>query len=460
MYLNLIKSWRTVILSKLAVIVFVLLLPYFVLAQNNTSTGTVPAMPTKPTITKGVVTASINLSNAKIVEQTDSKFVIEFTLENRGDQPEFDIRYGVELIQNQEGGVQTISDSLIADEVLVLSPKQKVVKRLEYPLNGIAPGVYNIWVSAKTTAGTMLGLGNAGTLTIEKADVIEIKAGTCVLNVSGENKTYNLYQGVDVASGESLILDCTIKNHGEVEKTFVPYYETYRRTVFGEKVTMDYPAELAISATPYEEKNMILNIPIIKEPQAYDVIVGLKDEKTGEIISNQLVIHYVTQGVSATIQTVTLDKPYYASGDIISLEIFWTPSADSFMESRIGEGTDIGGNISAYTQVLDENNQACSEKVLRVMDKPIVSIKTKALTNCTKPSAEVLLIGPDGKTLDKRQIAVQDSVNPANSAEESKESQDKNGVTDLMTVSIIAFAIAFTTILFVVFRKKRTNTLV
>ncbi len=448
------------ILAKIFITGWFLLLLFPIVSFAQTATGTVPVAPTTPTITKGVVTANINLANAKVLEQTDSRLVVEFVLENKGNEPEFDIRYGVELMQTQEGGAQTIADSYVSSEILTISPKQKMVKKVEYPLTGIAPGTYSIWVSAKTTGGVMLGLGNAGTFIVKNTDAIEIKASTCTLNVSGENKTYNLYQGVDIANTESLILDCMVKNHSENERTLIPLFETYRRTVFGEKVAMTYPEESAISIAPYEEKNIILNVPIASEPQAYDATINFVDEKTKVTASNRLVLHYVTQGVSATIQTVSLDKSYYATGDKISLEVFWTPSADSFAESRIGEGTEITGNVTAYVQILDEANKFCSEKILRVMDKPTVRIETTAISNCVKPKAEIILIGPDGTTLDMRQIAVQDDVTPDSGAEQNEGKAKNSGATDLMTVSIIAFAIAFTTILFIVFRKKRTNTLV
>jgi hypothetical protein len=302
-------------------------------------------------------------------------------------------------------------------------------------------------------------LGNAGTITLVAKNVLEIQANSCKLTIGADEKSYSLNQGVDIASTEDLNLTCVVKNHGSVARSVVPQYETYKRTIFGDKVTMTYPAEVAITVEADEEKAVTLLVPKATDPQAYDVALNFIDESSRAVVSNRLVAHYVIQGVSATIQTVALDKSYYAAGDAISINLLWSPSADGFLESRLGAGTSLGGAVTALVEVVDINKVACSEKVLQELDKQSVTINTTAIGNCIKPTATVSLIGPDGKNLDTRSIEVTESVVPP-MAEVTPALPDGEDNKTLMTVTIIAFAISFLTILFVLSRRKKEGTLV
>lgn len=62
-------------------------------------------------------------------------------------------------------------------------------------------------------------------------------------------------------------------------------------------------------------------LPKALEPQAYDVKVALK---SSENTSNPIIIHYVLQGISATIQNLSLDKDFYNKGDTATLSFFWS----------------------------------------------------------------------------------------------------------------------------------------
>ncbi len=448
-------SYCSSLVSLVSILFTILILiPFISFAQEANGEP-----PVTPIITKGVLIASVNLSEAKIITQTLDSLEIEFVIDNQSDAPQFDVRYGAELIQNGENGQQTIFDSFNNDEVLTLSANQKVKRIISYPLTLVAPGTYSVWVSAKTTGGTMLGLVNAGSFTIIKSDSVGIKTDSCVLRVGGEDSTYSLYQGVDVSENETLTLDCVIKNYSASDLDIIPQFKTYQRTVFGEEVKISYPTQEPIILSAYQEKNITIDIPKASEAQAYDTTLNFLNEKTNSIISNRVVAHYVLQGASATIQTIALDKSYYKKGEDISLTIFWTPSADSFNDSRSGTGTKFEGNINAFVQVSDENNNLCSEKALQILDKEMVTIKFTATGDCYKPIAKVLLIGPDGATLDSRSVKVTES-DVKQALNEGLGPQKVDKATDgLISLTITAFAIIFTTILFLVFRKKKPSNL-
>ena len=54
--------------------------------------------------------AQINLSNAAIIAESAEEITLSFTLENQGQIPQSDIRYGVQLMQDAADGTQTIVD--------------------------------------------------------------------------------------------------------------------------------------------------------------------------------------------------------------------------------------------------------------------------------------------------------------------------------------------------------------
>ena len=425
--------------------VALLLLPAWVSAQENASPSVV---------TEGIAVANINLSDATILSQNAEKLTLEFTLTNQGDTPQFDIRYGVEMVKELEGGGQAVADGIVGRETLALSAGQSLTKVVDYPLSGVAPGTYSVWVTARTVGGVMLGLGSAGSVMINYADVVEIKADTCFLSVTGTEEKYSLFQGVDVDSAESLMLNCTLKNHGLGDKNIVPVFETYRRTVFGEKIVMNYPVENPLQIAAGAEDTISLVIPKASEAQAYDTTVLLVDSDTRGVVSNRVVAHYVIKGNSATIQNISLNKESYAAGEEIEVVFLWSAAADAFEDSRLG-GTKMSG-VQASLQVADREGNICAEKTF-VLAGAINTVKSTSLVDCLTPAAKLTLTAADGTVLDER-IVVSSTVNAVPEDVAMNVSEKSTKMNALMFVTVIAFAVSLATILLVISRRKRVVT--
>lgn len=182
-----------------------------------------------PTENTGFVLANVNLGDIKIISQTNEAISLSFVLTNGDSKPQSDIRYGVELLRIAPDGGQTKFDSYIAPEILVLAPNEVVTKTITYSTLGIAPGSYQLWVTAQTAGGVMLGLSTAGEVVIAGQAAVSIESDSCFFTVAGEATEikYNLYQGVDVATTEELILTCTLKNHSHQSQSVVPVFENY-----------------------------------------------------------------------------------------------------------------------------------------------------------------------------------------------------------------------------------------
>lgn len=375
-----------------------LLLSFFVLFFSPTisSAQTVP----DPQPTEGTILADINLSNATI-SQEGNTVTIGLDIENRSAIPQPDIRYGIEIIKTTTQTQETV-DSFIATETATVSANGSLHRDVIYTAPAFLSGSYDLWVIAKTTGGLMLGLANPGKVTFTgSGNHIAINPSTCHLSVAGRD--YTLDQGVDVSKDEELTLICPAENTSTTPLTVTPFFDTFRRTVYGPSVKLDYPAKTPITFAPKEKKDISITIPKASTPQAYDFTVVLKQDTAP--VSATITAHYVIQGASATIQTVSLDKGTYAQGETLSATLFWTPSADTFPGSRTGEGAKID-TVTATLSVADSTGIACIAPLTQSTSatdiKTILSAQTT--TACPDASATITLTDKDGNILDTRTI--------------------------------------------------------
>ena len=234
-------------ISKIfTIIVLALTVPLFVFAQD-----------TPPSTPAATIIANINISDATILSrEADGSLLVGFTIVNNGTQAQADVRFGLDIVQKTDKG-QTIVDSFVSEHALSIAPGVALGQTLRYPAPAFLSGEYEVWVIGKTTGGVMLGLGMAGTATFSNTQAYaEIIPNSCTLQVQGDEKSYNLYQGVDVAPEEVLLFSCTLQNHSAAALTVTPYFDTYRRSMYGEKVSVAYPAARETTLTPKERKNV------------------------------------------------------------------------------------------------------------------------------------------------------------------------------------------------------------
>lgn len=395
--------------------------------------------------------AEINISDAALtVSDTEAK--VTFTIKNIGSVPQSDIRYGADLIKETDNG-QFVYDAIVKADTVSLNPGASVVKFVDYPLSNITPGTYSLWVSARTTGGALLGLANAGNVTVGQNQSVNFVVDSCELAISGDGATYYPEQGVDIKSGESMDLNCVIKNNDSNDVEVVANFETYRRTIFGEKEELGSLEAQVIALKGGEEKLSTIKLPVATVPQAYDVVVTLLDKDTKAKVSNSLVTHYVLSGESATIQAVNFDANYYKAGAMLGVKLFWTGGADVFDGTRVSHSETADTPVFANVTVKSGSGEVCALVPRERLTAGEVVVSSKSKIDCVNPSAEVKLLSESGTVLDERVITAESVIGTSSSTEDAS----KSGNNPYMLMVLISLTVALLAILVVVARHKKVD---
>jgi hypothetical protein len=350
------------------------------------------------------VLANVNIYQPMVVSQENGVLTVGFDIANNADIAQGDIKYGLDVIKVTAEG-QTVVDSYVSPDPIALAAKTTAHKEIAYAVPANLSGEYEVWVISRTTSGMMLGLGRAGVVTFTNtAPYVDIVPETCTITVSGDANSYNLYQGVDVAAEETLNVSCTLESHFTSDITITPAFSTHKRTRFGDVVETTPVAATPITLSAGEKKEVTFAIPKATVPQAYDVSMSFVSTEN-KTISNEVIAHYVLRGASATIQTATLDKVSYAQGETLSARILWSPSADSFMDSRGGQGTALP-NTALTLVVTDTNGNQCSEPITRPLtaSERELTIETLVTAHCESPRMAITIRDDKGTVLDARTV--------------------------------------------------------
>jgi len=353
------------------------------------------------TITESTnIVADVNIYEAQILSEENNIVTLSFDIAN-GLGVQSGVKYGVQLIKDDENGGQILADEKVYSENMDLSEGERIHKEITYTIPSYLDGTYNVWIISENTSGLILGLANAGSVTTNVGqEFIEIDASSCYLVIGAESDgtRYSLIQGVDISSNESLIAYCTIINHFDKEITVSPQYKTYLRTIFGEEVTTPEANISSYTLAP-KETQQSMPFPLAKadKPQAYDVSMQLVDEG-GMSISNTVTFHYVIQGESATIQNLILDKDSYKKKDTAHISFFWAGSADGFPGSRSGEGTTLD-STKLTVSIFDENGNSCANSTTKdIIEGNLerVDLLIPITKNCDSPIVTATLENSSG----------------------------------------------------------------
>ncbi len=116
------------------------------------------------------------------------------------------------------------------------------------------------------------------------------------------------------------------------------------------------------------------------------------------------------RGASATIQNIILDKDYYQAGDTAQLSFMWSPSADSFPESRAGSGTAIP-TVSLTATIVDADQKSCAEALNQILSqdfrKTIIEIPVSITASCMNPHALLVLKDGQGNVLAEENFIIE-----------------------------------------------------
>lgn len=363
---------------------------------SHAETAGADAFPVEAGLAEMVLVASTDIKGAEIVGQTEDSVVVLFNLYNQvGTQS--DITYGVELYETT-GAQRTLVDSFVyRDRRLTLGENETVPVTLTYDTPKYLTGTYELWVVAMTPSGMTLSLSQAGEVSLV-ADEAYLELLQCVAMVGDESTVYQLTQGVDVAADEPLKLVCTIKNNFPETQYTRAFFETFERTVYGEQVPVEQHAQTPVVIAGGKSEVVTLTVPKALKAQAYDTVVTLVDGQ-GKAVSASVILHYVLQGASATIQNVVFDKSQYTPGEIAAVTVTWSPAADTFAGAR-GQGTDVG-EVVMYAIITDTDGAYCSlpEQVSLPTEESVITLAIPVSTTCIEPQLQFELVDESGQIL-------------------------------------------------------------
>jgi hypothetical protein len=181
------------------------------------------------------------------------------------------------------------------------------------------------------------------------------------------------------------------------------------------------------------------------KPQAYSASLDLVENKN--VVSNQVEVHFVVSGPSATIQSISLDKNYYKKGDKLGLNLLFSGPADNFSNSRT-EKTKLNDIFTEIFIVNSDNNQECVFiKDTVSSNYPIAEYSDlETLNDCYNPQVTVVLRDEKDNILAERTVKVESQIKNLEKEENiafEKQEEDKKLVLILIiSLSFVVFVIS------------------
>lgn len=346
------------------------------------------------TIERSVVVATTDIKDAQIVVQNGHDVTLLFNLYNAvGVQS--GIVYGVELYTNGTNGRQLIDTKVYGDTPLTLGVGETLPVSMTYGAPTFLSGKHEVWLVAKTQSGMPLSLARVGN--VEFVGVgNHVGLSDCTASVGGAS--YPLTAGVDIAPNEALSVACTAHNTFDEAKEVSVQFSTYERSVYGPMVETVVPTAQSVLVPADATTKVSFSVPTALKAQAYDAVLELVDT-AGTVISPKVIVHYVIQGESATLQNAVFDKSSYAIGETAEVMVSWSLSADAFHGAR-GGGSETGP-LTMSVVMADRAGQFCSAPaVLSLQGAGLTSqFAVPVLRDCTDPHLIVGLTDATGASL-------------------------------------------------------------
>lgn len=409
-----------------------------------------------------VLVSDVNFNEAFVAEQNGNNLAINFSISSQK-TAESNIHYVVELLKNSENenaDSNEVIDRKVYEEKFSLSAGEVIQKGLQYQAPEYLKGKYSVLVYAENDSGMILSFIKAGDVELTgNGQFLEIS--DCYLTVNGEKTGdrdgYFSKEGVDIKKGEVLTVNCEAINNFGNNQSVKPFFKTTRRSLTGDSVeAVELPNEV-VNFKAGEKKTINFELPQVSIPQAYEVTMSLKNSE-GKIISNNVYLHYVLAGESATIQNVRLDKTGYRAGELAEISVFLTGSADSFEDSRTG-GT-ANSRTKFRLEVVNDENVACINPIEREINiqESFFALKEKVLVNCINPRVEISLSNQDG-LLDERQYSFTSTEIEKNQVAGiyQKENVSVDKIKWIVLSMVILLLIIFLILVLMILKNKNDN---
>ena len=415
-----------------------------------------------PSLPREALATSIDINNLKIISQKENHLKISFDITNGMPLVQPNMQYRVGLTRGDhtygfledELGVQVYQkDELGAKaypEEIVLASNETISRTIEYTAPAYLSGEYFLWVKIQNAGGMFMEMKIIQQPVILNGDnqFVEIDPNSCRLFVSKEGQTtfsieYTAASGMIIdAQKEKLSGFCEVVNYTERQLTLSPFFEVYRQSIFSNEVKKHQSKIDEFQLGPNEQKTVLFTLPVDLSPQAYDVRVTLQDQ--GKLVSDSAIFHYVVQGDSATIQNISLDKASYTKGGTAQVNLAWTGSADSALDS---DSDDAVQNLTANITIQNGSGRLCGQKTVKLnQEKPLIKIDIPISATCQHLVIFSDIKNEEGKILAQRKSQL---------SKETSQSflQNRRLISILILASLFVVILVFT--FFLNTRKKQ-----
>jgi hypothetical protein len=238
-----------------------------------------------------------------------------------------DLIYSISLVSKepieQQFGSSTIKKIVTVDEQrnpekFIVYPNETIEKNFTYKLPANLAGEYRLKVVIYQGTGDLVAFRG-----------VDIK-------IQGESKFVLLRDEVVLKGDLELVAEAGMhffpeelnryspkakfvaENKTNKKIIAIPQVFIYKREAVSTKLSEFQGKEIELN--PGETKTVVLDLPLLKEPQVYEAEIYLLDQQKNKI-SNSIYPRWIVAGLNAEILSVTTDKPSYKKGEEINLEV-------------------------------------------------------------------------------------------------------------------------------------------
>jgi hypothetical protein len=363
-----------------------------------------------------VVTSDVNVYDVKAEQKPMGTYTVTFDIVNNGDTQN-NVVTKLDLIK-VDGTSRVTIDSWVEKEPFQVVKGAKIPKIVEYTTPSFASGEYELLVSVVNVSGMTYSIGSAGKIQLNGTGQYALfQSNKCYLSVTGEagDKKYPLSLGVDIDKTETIVGHCLLSNLSKESLTATYRFDTTWRSAVGKAISVPDDRNEAITLAAGEAKEVVFKIPAASVPQSYNAVISLVNDKS-ELVSNEVIAHYVVRGLSGTLQQAQYS--FSGAGPAASASFEWTPSADSHFQTRAQREQ----NNTYFAKLAAENRNsgaACVVSDPTKLDE--TNIKRETVTvqlpkGCDNPVLRLSLTDASGNVLDEQ---ILNEVAPADAATQS-----------------------------------------
>jgi hypothetical protein len=344
--------------------------------------------------------ATVSIQNPYIRETLGHTVTIEFDLTNRvGFQP--DVRYSVGLFTAAN---KNLIDEKVYDDNVVLSDNDSVHKKIEYTAPEYASGAYQLFLSAQSSGGFPYGSIKLGDVKFSALTVgsVTIAPDSCTLTTKGEKETtYKIFETPTLVTDDALFLHCTLRNTTNADVRIGQSFVTHKKAITGEVIPLLGGTTETTQILAHKTKDITVMLPRPQAPSTYTTEVEFTSEQ--KRIAD-VSVHFLVQGISATIQNVLFDKDLYQPQEKAEIQIVWSGST-----GVVGSSTEARALPFIDATISGNGGEPCAAPIaeqLTATDIPVKKMSVLMTTLCVNPVLQLTLRDEGKMALDTKTLSL------------------------------------------------------